>query len=75
MVTIITLDNLADYNANQVYNLEADFPTPYGYSSRLVDTLGTVDKMMTFIEKNPNAINVRLRLNRNAYKVSPARWD
>ena len=67
MVTIITLDNLADYNANQIYNLEAN--------SRLIDTLGTVDKMLVFITKNPEARDVKLRLNRNAYKVSPARWD
>lgn len=67
MVTIITLDNLADYDATQVYNLEAD--------SRLIDSLGTVNKMLTFITNNPKARDVKLRLNRNAYKVSPARWD
>ena len=67
MVTIITLDNLADYDATQVYNLEAD--------SRLIDSLGTVNKMLAFIATNPKVKDVKLRLNRNAYKVNPARWD
>jgi len=73
--TLITLDNLADYNADCYYILEADFNTPWGVAHRLVKALATVDDLLALPTIEPKAFNATLRLNPKAFKVSPARWD
>jgi len=73
--TIITINNLADYNDNCYYVLEADYVTSYGVASRLVKALATVDDLLTLVATDTKATNARLRLNPRAFKVSPARWD
>lgn len=73
--TLITLDNLADYNADYYYILEADFNTAWGVARRLVKALATVDDLLALATTEPKAFNAALRLNTKAFKVSPARWD
>ena len=73
--TIITIDNLADYNDNCYYVLEADYAVSWGIATKLVNALATVDDLLTLVATDNKAMNARLRLNTKAFKVCPARWD
>lgn len=75
--TIITINNLADYNPDCYYALEADYDAPWGWgvATKLINALATVDDLLTLVATDNKVIDARLRLNTKAFKDCPARWD